>query len=150
MLQLNGKITIAITPKDDQIKDKAIVTPPEEDGEKTTIDLIIEYISRCQQEKKATARTTTEDMILEYMKELGIGNYADAPKSDFALYQTNCLISSHRSLRAENKRSQADKIAEMEKAMANARQHVLDTEYVKVEDLRSMTLQEITARIGVE
>ena len=123
MSQLKGEISSALS-SDDQV----LVLPSEEGGVEKTV----------------------EDIIINYMKEIGIDNHLGLPKSEYAIQQARSLVASHVTLRSEFKKSRREQTAELEVAVDNMRKLILDRTWIKIEDLRKMTLQEIIARIGEE
>ncbi len=74
----------------------------------------------------------------QYSQEIGLFNG----------FTVESLIDSHRRLRIINSQTHAERMAELEAArafgMEQGRQMILHGQYIEVEKLRSMTMQELT------
>ena len=93
---------------------------------------------------------TTFQLLQNYAKEIGYCESA-VPETPYGassfLVQ---LIDSHRTLRTERLKSNAERLEEFDKIRKTVRDMEMDSTWVKWETLRHMTINQLVEAIGIE
>ena len=93
---------------------------------------------------------TTFQLLQNYAKEIGYCESA-VPETPYgALSFLVQLIDSHRTLRTERLKSNAERLEEFDKIRKTVRDMEMDSTWVKWETLRHMTIDQLVEAIGIE
>ena len=93
---------------------------------------------------------TTFELLHNYAKEIGYGE-SSIPETPYgALSFLVQLIDSHRTLRTERLKSNAERLEEFDKIRKTVRDMEMDSTWVKWETLRHMTINQLAEAIGIE
>lgn len=93
---------------------------------------------------------TTFELLRNYAKEIGYSE-SSIPETPYgALSFLVQLIDSHRVLRTERLKSNAERLEEFDKIRKTVHDMVTDSTWVKWETLRHMTINQLVEAIGVE
>ena len=93
---------------------------------------------------------TTFQLLQNYAKEIGYCESA-VPETPYgALSFLVQLIDSHRTLRTERLKSNAERLEEFDKIRKTVRDMEMDSTWVKWETLRHMTINQLVEAIGIE
>ena len=93
---------------------------------------------------------TTFELLHNYAKEIGYSE-SSIPETPYgALSFLVQLIDSHRVLRTERLKSNAERSEEFDKIRKNVHDMEMDSTWVKWETLRHMTINQLAEAIGVE
>lgn len=76
---------------------------------------------------------TSDELIRQYGKNIGT----------LFVFTASDLIASHRRLRKDAMRANEERLTELRKAREQAMQAQLDSDWIKIEQLRSMTVAEL-------
>ena len=90
------------------------------------------------------------EFLQDYAKEIGYSE-SSIPETPYgALSFLVQLIDSHRTLRKERLKSNAERLEEFDKIRKTVRDMEMDSTWVKWETLRHMTINQLAEAIGVE
>ena len=93
---------------------------------------------------------TTFQLLQNYAKEIGYGE-SSIPETPYgALSFLVQLIDSHRTLRTERLKSNADRLEEFDKIRKTVHDMEMDSTWVKWETLRHMTINQLAEAIGIQ
>ena len=93
---------------------------------------------------------TTFELLHDYAKEIGYGESSIPETPHGALSFLVQLIDSHRVLRTERLKSNAERLEELDRVRKTVHDMKMDSTWVKWETLRHMTINQLIDAIGVE